>query len=505
MLSLFIFLPLFFGGSLFAFPRKNLQLKALILSIVYFLFTASLFFIFDSQSHDLQLTEQLPLIPFLGVDYFLAIDGLSFWYILLSSFLLPLTILCSWKENNPVYFFLLFLLVALSVGAFLSFDAILFYIFFEMSLLPLFFLIYIWGGKGRFYAAFKFLIYTFLASLFLLVAFLSMMLIAETSFGEISSSILDFYKLDFVFIEGDFLSTQNLLFLCCAFAFMVKTPVFPFHTWLPLAHVEAPTAASVYLAAVGLKLGTYGWFRFVLPLFPEASDYYAPGLLFLAVFGLIYASLVACAQKDMKRLVAYSSVAHMAYVLIGIFAFNIYGLTGAFYQTLTHGVSSAGLFLLVGLIYERTKSRDISSYGGLAKTMPWFAACFFIITLSSIALPLTGGFVSEFLVLLGAYLSGKFWFLGAIIGVVLSAVYMLRLFQHVFLSHLRQLSKGVKDLHFKEICFLVPLIVLVFLMGIFPKAFFKYSEASLEHLNQSRYNYVLFKKTDPNHPLEEEL
>ena len=491
MLSLFIVLPIFFGASLFVFPENRLQMRALVLSVIYFLVTCSLFVLFDSSTPQLQLTEQSPLIPFLGIEYFLAIDGLSFWYVLLSSFLLPLTVLCSWKQKTPMYFFLLFLIVSFSIGTFLSFDAILFYLFFEMSLLPLFLLIYLWGGKERSYAAFKFLLYTFFASLFLLGGIIALMLVSASSFGEISSNLLNFYKLDFVFIEGDFLSAQNLLFFCFALAFAVKTPLIPFHTWLPLAHVEAPTGASVYLAAVMLKMGTYGWFRFVLPLFPEASDHYAPWLLFLAVFSLIYSSLVAFAQTDMKRLVAYSSVAHMAYVLIGVFAFNIYGLTGAFYQTLTHGVSSAGLFLLVGLLYERTKSRQISDYGGLAKIMPWFAIAFFIITLSSIALPLTGGFVSEFLVLLGSYLSGELWVWAAVLGVVLSAIYMLRLFQKVFLLDRGSLSNGLKDLSLKEIGFLTPLIVLVFLMGIFPNFFLKYSSSSLEYLNDNRYNYTL--------------
>ncbi len=500
MLSVLIFLPCFFGASLFVFPKNHLQMRSLILGGVYFLLTCSLFFLFDPNTYQLQLTEQSSLIPFLGIEYFLAIDGLSIWYVLLSSFLLPLTVLCSWKQNSPLYFFLLFLLVSFSVGTFVSFDAILFYLFFEMSLLPLFLLIYLWGGKERIYAAFKFLLYTFFASLFLLGGIITLMLMAESSFGEISSSLLNFYKLDLVFVEGNFLSAQNLLFFCFAFAFAVKTPLVPFHTWLPLAHVEAPTGASVYLAAVMLKMGTYGWFRFVLPLFPETSEHYAILFLLLATFGLVYSSLVAFAQTDMKKLVAYSSVAHMAYVLIGVFAFNIYGLMGGFYQTLTHGISSAGLFLLVGLLYERTKSRQISDYGGLAKTMPWFAAFFFIITLSSVALPLTGGFISEFLVLLGSYLSGELWVWIAVLGVVFSAIYMLNLFQKVFLMETSSLSKGLKDLNLREFCFLIPLVVLVFLMGLFPKIFFKYSSSSLEYLNSNRYNYVLPEVTQNQTP-----
>ena len=265
----------------------------------------------------------------------------------------------------------------------------------------------------------------------------------------------------------------------------------PFHTWLPLAHVEAPTGASVYLAAVLLKMGTYGWFRFVLPLFPEASAYYSPLLLFLAVFGLIYTSLLAFAQTDMKKLIAYSSVSHMAYVLIGVFAFNIYGLQGAFYQTLTHGVSSAALFLLVGLIYSRTGTRDMRKYGGLAKSMPYFSISFFLISLSAIALPLTGGFVAEFLVLLGSYMSGTFWVWLAISGVVLTAIYMLNMFQKIFLFEESKIIKNLKDLNLNEFLYLSPLVLLIFLMGILPHFFFKYSKTSLNYLSENQYNYSL--------------
>ena len=338
MLSVLVFFPLLFGLILFLFPEKLLSPTALIGALLQFLLSCSLFFLFDSSSSELQLPEKFEMIPFFGINYFLAVDGLSFWYVLLSAFLLPLVILFSFKQKSPLYFFLLFSLVTLSNGAFLSFDGILFYIFFELSLLPLFFLIFLWGGKKKVYASFKFLIYTFFASLFLLGGLILMMLMNKAETGQVSASLLDFYNLDFVFIGNQFLSAQALLFFCFAFAFAVKTPLIPFHTWLPLAHVEAPTGASVYLAAILLKMGTYGWFRFVLPLFPEASHFYSPLLLFLACLSLIYASLMAFAQSDLKKLVAYSSVAHMAYVLIGLFAFNIYGLQGAFYQTLSHGV-----------------------------------------------------------------------------------------------------------------------------------------------------------------------
>ena len=491
MLSLLVFFPLIFALILFLCPKKFLSSLALFGACSQFLLSCRLFFLFDPSSAELQLKESFELIPYFGINYFLALDGLSFWYILLSAFLLPLVILFSWDQKNPLYFFLLFSLVTLSNGVFLSFDSILFYIFFELSLLPLFFLIFLWGGEKKTYASFKFLIYTFFASLFLLGGFIVMMLVNKAETGHISASLLDFYNLDFVFIGNQALSTQALLFFCFTFAFAVKTPLVPFHTWLPLAHVEAPTGASVYLAAILLKMGTYGWFRFVVPLFPEAVGFYSPLLLFLACFSLIYSSLIAFAQKDVKKLVAYSSVAHMAYVLIGLFALNIYGIQGAFYQTLTHGISSAGLFLLVGLISQRTGTKEIELYGGLSKNMPLFAIAFFIITLSSIALPLTAGFVSEFLVLLGSYLSGEFWVYFAISGVVLSAVYMLNVFQKIFFSKESELSQKQKDLNLRELLCLSPLCVLVFVMGLFPNFFFKYSKASLEHLNKNQSHYSL--------------
>lgn len=503
MLSLIVFFPVFFGLLLFLVPKKHLTTGALIGSLLQFCLSCSLLFLFDPSSPHLQMAEGFSLIPLFGVHYFLALDGLSFWYVLLSSFLLPLVVLFSFQQKSSLYFFLLFCLVTLSNGVFLSFDGILFYIFFELALLPLFFMIFIWGGEKRVYASFKFLIYTFFASLFLLGGMIIMMLMNKSASGEMSASLLDFYLLDFSFIQNNPFSTQALLFFCFAFAFAVKTPLVPFHTWLPLAHVQAPTGASVYLAAVTLKMGTYGWFRFVLPLFPEAAAYYSPLLLFLAAFSLIYSSVLAFAQTDIKQLVAYSSIAHMSYVLLGVFAFNIYGLQGAFYQTLSHGISSAALFLLVGLVYQRTGTRDINHYGGLSKNMPWLAICFFCISLSTVALPLTGGFVSEFLVLLGSYASGKIWVWFALSGLILSACYMLNMFQKMFLFTESKIVQGLKDMSVREFLYLGPLVFLVFFMGVFPHLFFKYSQASLNYLNKNRGHYFLsFHKINSKEELE---
>ncbi len=491
MLSLLVFFPAVFGALLLPLPERLAQKAALAGAALQLAFSCSLFFLFEPGAAHLQLVEKAPLIPFLGVRYFLGIDGISFWYIQLSAFLLPMAVLSSRQIGRPAYYFFLFAAVSLANGAFLSFDGILFYMFFEMSLLPLFFLIYLYGGKNRVYAAFKFLIYTFFAGLFLLGGLAALMLMSKHSLGSLSASLLDFYQLDLVFVEGRLLSSQSLLFFCFAIAFAVKTPLFPFHTWLPLAHVEAPSAASAFLAAVVLKMGTYGWFRLVLPLFPEAAAHYSPILLFLAAFGLIYTSLAAFAQSDMKKLAAYSSVAHMAYVLLGVFAFNIYGLMGGFYQTLTHAVSSAALFFLIGALSERAKTRDISDYGGLARLMPRMAVIFFLVAMSATALPLTGGFVSEFLALLGSYMSGKIWVWPAAFGVILSAAYMLRLFGGVFFSREGRAAKNMKDLNLREMAFLAPFAALTLVMGLYPQLFFKYSRASLRHLSAGLYSYQL--------------
>ena len=313
--------------------------------------------------------------------------------------MLPVCVYSSWSlvnEKVSGFYCCLFLMSTSVMGTFLSLDTIMFYIFFESSLIPLYFIIGVWGGKNRVYAAFKFFIYTAFGSLFLLVAILALMHLHLQSTGEISSNLLDFYKLELPFIGAHLFNTQNILFFCFFLAFAIKLPFVPFHTWLPLAHVEAPAPGSAVLAAVILKMGSYGFLRFLLPLFPQSVEFFAPVISLLAGIGIVYGAFMALAQTNMKKLVAYSSVSHMAYVLLGIFSLNLYGLTGGFYQMLTHAVSSAALFLLVGMVYERTHNLNISDYKGLAKKMPWLAIFFFIVSLSAIALPATGGFVSEF-------------------------------------------------------------------------------------------------------------
>ena len=412
MLSALIFLPLVFGLIIVFIKNSNVcRICAAGFSTFYFLFSLILFLVFDSQTEKLQLVEQLSWFPALGIKYFVGLDGLSFWFVILTAFMLPVCVYASWsliKQKISGFYCCLFLMSTSVIGSFLSIDTIMFYIFFESSLIPLYFIIGIWGGKDRVYAAFKFFIYTAFGSLFLLAAILALMHLNLQSTGQISSSLLDFYKLNLPFTGTNLFSTQNILFFCFFLAFAIKLPFVPFHTWLPLAHVEAPAPGSAVLAAVILKMGSYGFLRFLLPLFPQSVEFFAPVISLLAGIGIVYGAFMALAQTNMKKLVAYSSVSHMAYVLLGIFSLNLYGLTGGFYQMLTHAVSSAALFLLVGMVYERTHNLNISDYKGLAEKMPWLTIFFFIVSLSAIALPATGGFISEFLVLMGTF-STKNW------------------------------------------------------------------------------------------------
>jgi NADH-quinone oxidoreductase subunit M len=416
------------------------------------------------------------------VSYFLGIDGISFWLILLTTFLTPLTILGSWTAiEKKLRGFLVAMLVleTTMLGTFVAMDAILFYTFFELSLVPMYFLIGIWGGQRRIYATLKFFIYTMVGSLFMLLGIIAMMFYAQDQLGVISASLLDFYKLKIPFVAGEILSTQTLLFFAFSLAFAIKIPLFPFHTWLPDAHVEAPTPGSVILAGVMLKMGTYGLLRFSIPMFPQASEYYSWVFLLVGAVGIVYGALVAMVQPDVKKLVAYSSVSHMGYIVLGLFSFNVYGVNGGLYQMLNHGISTGALFLLVGMIYERTHSREISKYGGLASAAPIFTIVFFIVTLSSIAVPMTNGFVGEFYILMGAYMGARPYAYVAVAGVVLGAAYMLWMVKRIFYGEKGALvvehEKHGLDLSSREILVMAPLIFLIFWMGLFPGHFLWWS------------------------------
>jgi NADH-quinone oxidoreductase subunit M len=498
LLTLLIFLPLVFALIVGLLPAAWIRPGSLIMSFAHFALSLVLFYRFDPSRASVQLVEHAPWLPTFGISYFVGIDGISFWLVILSTFLTPLVILGSWTaitERVRSFHICVFLLVTAMVGTFLAMDAILFYVFFEASLIPMYFLIGVWGGPRRLYATMKFFIYTMAGSLFMLVAIIALIWMTQEQLGAPSASILDFYKLQIPFVSGDLLSTQTLLFFAFALAFAIKVPMFPVHTWLPDAHVEAPTPGSVILAAVMLKMGTYGFLRFVLPIFPLATEHFAWLFMLLGVIGIIYGALVAMVQPDIKKLVAYSSVSHMGYVMLGLFALNIYGATGGLYQMLNHGVSTGALFLLVGMIYERTHSRQIADYGGLAKVAPIYAIAFIIVTFSSIAVPLTNGFVGEFLILLGGFAANRVLGGLAVLGVILGAVYMLWAVMRIFFGEAGKAvahhSEDELEIGAREMFILAPLVILIFWMGVFPSDFLNWSKASLDNLVQHRTHYEL--------------
>lgn len=508
ILTTLVFLPLIFAVAVMFIPRASLVRPiALGLAIIEFLVSLFMLSQFDSKTTGLQFVEQYPWIHRIDISYFLGIDGISLWLVMLTTFLTPIVILGSWnsiQDRVKGFHACLFVLQTAMLGTFLAMDAIFFYMFWELSLVPMYFMIGIWGGQRRIYATVKFFIFTMAGSILMLLGIIYMILLTKeqlvfqaggADYRAMSASLLDFYKLQIPFVSGDFFSPQSLLFWAFALAFAIKVPMFPVHTWLPDAHVEAPTPGSVILAGVMLKMGTYGFLRWVIPLFPEATTAYTDIFMVLGVIGIIYGALVAMVQPDLKKLVAYSSVSHMGYIVIGLFSMNEQGVTGGLYQMLNHGISTGALFLLVGMLYERTHSREIKRYGGFAAVIPILSISFFLITVSSIAVPMTNGFVGEFLILLGAFKYNA-WIGGfAVIGVILGAVYMLWMFKRIFFGPKGELANDVKhplhDLSKREMTVLAPLIILVFWMGLFPGHFLSYSKASVENLVNNRANYEL--------------
>ncbi len=430
---------------------------------------------------EFRFEENVSWIGSIGTRYHLGVDGISLWLVLLTTLLMPIAVLSSWtaihKRQLSYYVFLLILESAM-IGVFISLDLLLFYLFFEASLVPMFFLIGIWGGERRIYAAIKFFIYTAVGSLLMLVGILALYFIYHTFDYPMLLQAMAGKQLED--------TVAYWLFLAFAFAFCIKVPVFPLHTWLPDAHTEAPTAGSVILAGVLLKMGTYGLMRFNLALFPQAAQDWAPVLITLAVIGIIYGALVAMVQPDVKRLVAYSSVSHMGFVVLGLFSFTELGMQGALYQMLNHGVSTGALFLFVGFIYERRHTRKISDFGGLAKPMPWFATLFVFASLSSIGLPFLNGFVGEFLILIGTWTSVAVthtWIVTMLAGtgVIWAAVYMLWMLQRVLFGlTTNPENAGLSDLNRRELGLLLPLLALMLFMGVYPRVFLDRSKASVE-------------------------
>lgn len=504
LLSILVFLPLLFALILVAIPKAWVRWASLLLGGVHFLASLQLFSVFEPKSSQIQLVEKWPWLQDLGVNYFLGIDGISFWLVLLTSFLTPIVILASWTsimQAHKMFHICLFVLQSAMIGSFLAFDSILFYVFFELSLIPMYFMVGIWGGTQRIYATLKFFIYTMVGSLLMLAALIYLIFQTDFQLGGLSASVLDFYRLNLPFDSGHFLSPQNLLFFVFCLGFAIKVPMFPFHTWLPDAHVQAPTGGSMILAGVMLKMGTYGFLRFVLPMFPDAVAHWSWLFMALGVVGIVYGALVAMVQLDMKKLVAYSSVSHMGYVVVGLFAFNIWGLQGGLFQMLAHGISTTALFFLVGAIYERTHVREIAQYGGLAPVAPWYTIVFLVVTFSSIAVPLTNGFIGEFLILFGVYQAVPALAYVSVLGVILGAAYMLWMVKKVFFGatgSVIEKNKTMPDLNIREWLGLAPLLLFIFWMGIFPNHFLNYSNASLSHLVENKANYQLELGSTPS-------
>ncbi len=482
LLSWIIFSPLLgalavllCGNGRQAATSVRVRWVALFSSVVTFLLSLHLWLDFSVGSAGFQFVENIPWIPSLNIHYKVGIDGISLFFVLLSTFLTPICILASWATITTrikEYMVAFLVLETCMIGMFAALDMVLFYVFFEVVLIPMFLIIGVWGGKRRIYATFKFFLYTLAGSLLMLLAVLYIYRHAQSSDLPTLMQGLPFT-----------LEVQKWLWLAFFAAFAVKVPMFPFHTWLPDAHVEAPTAGSVILAGVLLKMGAYGFLRFSIPMLPLATAEYAPYVFVLSIIAVIYTSLIALAQEDMKKLIAYSSIAHMGFVTVGLFSMNLQGMQGAVFQMLSHGIVSGALFLCVGVVYDRLHTREIARYGGLVHVMPVYAAFFMIFTMASIGLPGTSGFVGEFLVLLGIYQTNTMVAAFTATGVVLGAVYALSLYRRMIFGKLeKQDLMTLPDVNWREKLIFVPLVALVAWMGIAPNAFLKPMEAPLQRL-----------------------
>jgi NADH-quinone oxidoreductase subunit M len=511
LLTILILLPAFgalsvIGHQMFWKSEDNLKWITLFWTLLNFVVSLVLVFNKDAVATNGFIFEKnIPWIKAINTNYHVGVDGLSLWLVVLTTFIMPIAIISTWnaveKRSTAFYAFLL-LLESAMLGVFVSLDLLVFYLFFEASLVPMFFLIGIWGGENRIYAAVKFFVYTALGSLLMLAAIVALYYLHATATGVGTFdyvTLLSTMKAGKLAFVGDAQYIGTLLFFAFALAFAIKVPLFPFHTWLPDAHTEAPTAGSVVLAAVMLKMGTYGLMRFNFTLFPDASREFAYLFIVLAVIGIIYGALVAMVQPDIKRLVAYSSVSHMGFVILGMFSFTEQGMQGALYQMLNHGISTGALFLLVGFIYERRHTRAITEFGGIASVMPLFATFFVFTSMSSIGLPFLNGFVGEFLIMLGMWNSTILsitdtvnWNYVATMlagtGVIFAAVYLLWMIQRVFFGKITNPNnKRLLDLSWREIGLLAPLLFLMVFMGVYPRPFLDATQKSVSAI-QERVN-----------------
>jgi NADH-quinone oxidoreductase subunit M len=514
LLSTIVFLPLvgavlvLLAGGRGDRPEREgtVRTLALVVSLVAFAATLFLWWRFNPADPEFQFVENRTWLPQFGISYRLGVDGISLFLIVLTGFLTPLALLSSWQsvhKSVKLFSFFLLALESAMLGVFVATDLFLFYIFWDAVLIPMYFLIGIWGYERRIYAAVKFILYTMVGSILMLVAIIGLSYVHQSATGTQTFNLFDLY--------GTTLSwpMEKWFFLAFALAFLIKVPLFPFHTWLPDAHVEAPTAGSVILAGVMLKMGTYGLLRFAFPLFPNAAHYFAPYIAALAVVGIIYGALVAMVQPDMKKLVAYSSVSHLGFVVLGLCTVTVFGVQGGVYQMLNHGVSTGGLFIIVGMLSDRRHTRLISEYGGIKAAVPRLVAAFLLITLASIALPGMNGFIGEFLILIGAFKWGTWyapWFTAcAATGVILSAVYMLWMFQRVNYGEItNEENRGLRDLTGREWAMMIPTVAMCIFMGVAPGFFLRPMEPSVVRVID-RINQVRVTSRAPGTPIMPDL
>lgn len=453
---------------------------AFLTAAVTFLLSLPVYFRFDAGTWEMQFVEHIPWISQYGISYHMGVDGISLLLVLLTTFLSALAILSTWSavdKGVKGYMISLLFLETGMVGVFCALDFVLFYVFWEVMLIPMYFIIGIWGGPRRIYAAVKFFIYTMSGSVLMLVAILVLFFTHYHATGIMTFDILTYHRF------GLPANMQFWLFLAFFLAFAIKVPMFPFHTWLPDAHVEAPTAGSVILAGVLLKMGTYGFLRFGLPIFPQASVDFIPVILILSVIGIIYGAMVSLVQDDIKKLVAYSSVSHLGYCMLGMFALNLEGVKGSILQMINHGLSTGALFMIVGMLYERRHTRLISEYGGVMKVMPIFATLFLLVAFSSMGVPGLNGFIGELLILIGAFKASLGYGLLATIGLVLGAVYLLWMYKRVMYGSItKEENKNLRDMTAREYAYLVPIIVFIVWIGVYPKPFLDKMDVSVQHL-----------------------
>mgnify|MGYP006276257989 CR=1 FL=1 len=487
ILSIIMFLPLVGVGVLLFLPGENKTLirwSANIIAFLGFLVSLPLVFWFDNANPDFQFVESADWIPSIGARYALGIDGISYLLIMLATALGFLAVLCSWtfiEERVKEYYIFMLLLQVGMIGVFASMDFFLFYVFWEVMLVPMYFLIGIWGGPRKLYAAIKFFLYTLAGSVLMLLGILAIYFWNHSVTGVYTFDIQTLSNLSMP------LNLQLWLFAAFFVGFAIKVPMFPFHTWLPDAHVEAPTAGSVILAGVLLKMGTYGFLRFALPMLPDAARHptVVSIMITLSLIGIVYGALVSLMQKDWKKLIAYSSVSHMGFVTLGIFVLNPNGITGSIIQQLNHGISTGGLFLLLGIVYERRHTREIAEFGGLSTVMPVYATMFLIIAMSSLGLPTLNGFIGEFVILQGTFEANRTWAAIGTTGIVLGAAYLLWLYQRTMFGTLdNPKNKALKDVNFREAMTLIPLIIWAFWIGLYPKPYFEVLEKPVQKIVQ---------------------